>query len=40
LSLAGVTFDDQGVEALKQAICRAQEAHIEAAMDILIDEIF
>lgn len=26
LSLAGITFDDSGVESLKQAICRAQEA--------------
>jgi len=40
LSLAGITFDDQGVEALKQSISRAQESHIEAAMDILVDEIF
>lgn len=40
LSLAGITFDDSGVESLKQAICRAQEAQIEAAMDVLVDEIF
>ena len=40
LSLAGLTFDDPGVESLKQSICRAQEAHIEAAMDLVIEEIF
>ena len=28
------------MEALKQSISRAQESHIEAAMDILVDEIF
>lgn len=40
LSLAGLTFDDPGVESLKQSICRAQEAHIEAAMDLVVEEIF
>ena len=40
LSLAGLTFDDAGVESLKQSICRAQEAHIEAAMDLVVEEIF
>eukprot|EP00347_Sterkiella_histriomuscorum_P005095 403357915 len=40
LSLANITFDDGGVENLKQSICRAQEAQIDAALDLFVEEIF
>mmetsp|Transcript_23358 Transcript_23358/g.22987 ORF Transcript_23358/g.22987 Transcript_23358/m.22987 type:complete len:116 (+) Transcript_23358:305-652(+) len=40
LSLANIQFDDQGVELLKYSISRAQESQIEAALDLIVDEIF
>ena len=40
LSMMNVNFDDPYVEGLKQSICRSEEALIDDAMDLLVDEIF
>ena len=40
LSMVNVNFENGAVEGLKQAICRSDEALIDDALDIFVEEIF
>ena len=40
LSLVNVTFENQGIESLKQDIIKNDESMIDEALDYLVDDIF
>ena len=40
LSMVNVNFENGAIEGLKQQICRSDEALIDDALDILVEEIF
>ena len=40
LSMVNVNFENGAIEGLKQSICRSDEALIDDALDIFVDEIY